>query len=65
MDEKGSKDAMGASKSLKSLERQKKELERAIRKATTTERAAALKQVRKLCKKFGFTAKQLEGYITG
>jgi len=48
---------------LAELQRQKAELEKQIETAKKSERAEALKTVKKLCKEFGFTAGMLRGSL--
>ena len=48
---------------LAELQRQKVELEKQIETAKKSERAEALKTVKKLCKEFGFTAGMLRGSL--
>jgi len=48
---------------LAELQRQKAELEQQIEAARKSERAEALKTVKKLCKEFGFTAGMLKGSL--
>lgn len=48
---------------LAELQQQKAELEKQIETAKKSERAEALKTVKKLCKEFGFTAGMLRGAL--
>ena len=48
---------------LAELQKQKAELEKQIETAKKSERAEALKTVKKLCKEFGFTAGMLRGSL--
>jgi len=48
---------------LAELQQQKAELEKKIETAKKTEKAEALKTVKKLCKEFGFTAGMLRGSL--
>jgi hypothetical protein len=45
------------------LLKQQEELEEKIKAAMKTERDEALKEVRQLCKRHGFTANMLKGYL--
>ncbi len=48
---------------LDALLKQQEELEQKIRAAKKAERDEALKSVRDLCKRHGFTANMLKGYL--
>lgn len=49
---------------LEELEQQKKELEKQIKEAAKTQKAADLKLVRQLCKRHGFTHSMLKNYLS-
>lgn len=49
---------------LAELQRQKADLEKQIKTAKKSEKAQALKTVKKLCKEFGFTAGMLKGSLS-